>query len=54
MNIKARSVKSILLPRQRAGAGGRYDIVVKAHGGKIDLQSKEGEGSEFIITLPII
>ena len=50
MNIKARSVKSILLPLQ--GAGGRYDIVVKAHGGKIDLQSREGEGSEFTITLP--
>ena len=31
-----------------------YDIVVKAHGGKIDLQSNEGEGSQFIVTLPII
>jgi len=31
-----------------------YDIVVKAHGGAIDLNSREGEGSEFIVTLPII
>jgi signal transduction histidine kinase len=29
-----------------------YDIV-KAHGGDIKVQSKEGEGSEFIIKLPI-
>ena len=30
-----------------------YDIV-KAHGGEIKVESKEGEGSEFIIQLPII
>ncbi len=30
-----------------------YDIIVKAHGGKIDIQSKEGEGAEFIILLPL-
>jgi len=30
-----------------------YDIVAKGHGGKIDLNSKEGEGSEFIIKLPV-
>lgn len=30
-----------------------YDIVVKGHGGKIDIVSKEGEGSEFIISLPL-
>jgi signal transduction histidine kinase len=29
-----------------------YDIV-KAHGGDINVQSKEGDGSEFIIKLPI-
>src|SRR6202012_816438 len=28
-----------------------YDIIVKGHGGSIDIQSEEGEGSEFIITL---
>ena len=29
-----------------------YDIV-KAHGGEIKVESKEGEGSEFIIQLPM-
>ena len=28
-----------------------YDIV-KAHGGEIKVESKEGEGAEFIIQLP--
>jgi signal transduction histidine kinase len=27
-----------------------YDII-KAHGGEIKVETKEGEGSEFIITL---
>jgi two-component system NtrC family sensor kinase len=31
-----------------------YDIVVKGHGGTIKVNSMEGEGSEFIIRLPII
>jgi len=30
-----------------------YDIVVKGHGGKIEVNSKEGEFTEFIITLPL-
>jgi len=30
-----------------------YDIVVKGHGGKIEVDTKEGEGSEFTITLPV-
>lgn len=30
-----------------------YDIV-KAHGGELKVETKEGEGSEFIITLPIV
>ncbi|MBS1525725.1 MAG: GHKL domain-containing protein [Bacteroidetes bacterium] len=29
-----------------------YDIVVKGHGGKISVESREGEGSEFTISLP--
>ncbi len=29
-----------------------YDMVVKGHGGSIKLNSVEGEGSEFQITLP--
>jgi two-component system NtrC family sensor kinase len=30
-----------------------YDIVVKGHGGNISMDSIEGQGSEFIIKLPI-
>jgi len=29
-----------------------YDIVTKVHQGKLDVQSKEGEYTEFIITIP--
>lgn len=31
-----------------------YDIIAKGHGGSVDINSTEGEGSEFIITLPLI
>jgi two-component system NtrC family sensor kinase len=30
-----------------------YDMVVKGHGGTINVISTEGEGAEFIVTLPI-
>jgi two-component system NtrC family sensor kinase len=30
-----------------------YDIVVKGHGGKIEVNTNEGEFTEFIITLPV-
>jgi two-component system NtrC family sensor kinase len=30
-----------------------YDIIVKAHKGHINIDSKEGEGTSFIITLPL-
>jgi len=30
-----------------------YDII-KAHGGEIKAETKEGEGSEFIIQLPVV
>jgi len=29
-----------------------YDII-KAHGGEIKVESKEGEGAEFVIQLPL-
>jgi signal transduction histidine kinase/DNA-directed RNA polymerase subunit N (RpoN/RPB10) len=30
-----------------------YDMVVKGHGGTININSSEGEGSEFIVVLPV-
>jgi two-component system, NtrC family, sensor kinase len=30
-----------------------YDIITKGHGGSIQVESEEGEGSEFVIQLPI-
>jgi signal transduction histidine kinase len=30
-----------------------YDIITKGHGGELRVETKEGEGSEFIIQLPL-
>jgi signal transduction histidine kinase len=30
-----------------------YDIITKGHGGELKVETKEGEGSEFIIQLPV-
>lgn len=30
-----------------------YDIVTKAHGGELKVETTQGEGSEFIIRLPL-
>src|SRR6185295_19027006 len=30
-----------------------YDIITKMHSGKLDVETTEGEGTEFIIRLPI-
>ncbi|MEO6632206.1 MAG: ATP-binding protein, partial [Mucilaginibacter sp.] len=30
-----------------------YDIVVKAHGGKLEVESEEGQYTEFKISIPI-
>ena len=35
------------------GLGLTYDMVAKGHGGSIQVNSVEGEGSEFIVTLPV-
>jgi signal transduction histidine kinase len=31
-----------------------YDIITKGHGGEIRVETKEGQGSEFIIRLPMV
>jgi two-component system, NtrC family, sensor kinase len=31
-----------------------YDIITKGHGGTLEVETKEGEGSEFIIKIPYI
>ncbi|MEP7377010.1 MAG: ATP-binding protein [Chitinophagaceae bacterium] len=38
---------------RRTGLGLSYDII-KAHGGKIKVETKEGEGAVFAIELPIL
>ena len=30
-----------------------YNMVAKGHGGKIDVNTKEGEFTEFIVSLPL-
>jgi signal transduction histidine kinase len=30
-----------------------YDIITKGHGGELRVESREGEGSEFIVQLPV-
>ncbi len=49
MKINIISEKKFLLPLQ--GSGGY--MVVKGHGGNIEVNSKEGEFTEFTITLPL-
>ena len=29
-----------------------YDIITRGHGGELKVETKEGEGAEFIIILP--
>ncbi len=29
-----------------------YDIITKGHGGEMKVETKEGEGAEFVIQLP--
>jgi signal transduction histidine kinase len=31
-----------------------YDIITKAHGGELKVETKEGEGTTFIIHIPTI
>jgi len=49
-NAKIKSVKSINTCKSVVQT--IYDIV-KAHGGELTADTKEGEGSEFIIRLPV-
>ena len=48
--MKIKAVKSINPCRSVIQTS--YDII-KAHGGEIKVQTREGEGSEFIIQLPV-
>ena len=46
-----KSVKSINLCQSVIQT--TYDII-KAHGGEIKVETKESEGSEFIIQIPVV
>jgi two-component system NtrC family sensor kinase len=30
-----------------------YEIITKGHGGKLEVETKKGEGTTFIIRLPL-
>lgn len=45
-----KSVKSINLCQSVIQTS--YDIV-KAHGGELNVETRKGEGSEFVISLPL-
>jgi light-regulated signal transduction histidine kinase (bacteriophytochrome) len=49
--IQIASVKSINLWKSVIQTN--YDIV-KAHGGELKVETKEGEGSTFIVQLPVV
>lgn len=49
--MKIKSVQSIHPCKSVIQTG--YDIV-KAHGGELKVETKDGEGSTFIIQLPVI
>ena len=50
-NEKMKSVKSINPCSSMIQTS--YDIV-KAYGGELKVETKEGEGSEFIIQIPVV
>ncbi len=49
---KGWNILSITFSGTGLGLSLSYDIV-KAHGGEMKVETKEGEGAEFNITLPI-
>ncbi len=51
LKYKTKSVKS--LNQFKSVIQTSYDII-KAHGGEIKVETKEGEGTEFIIQLPFV
>jgi light-regulated signal transduction histidine kinase (bacteriophytochrome) len=51
MNEMIKSVESI--HRCESVIQTSYDIV-KAHGGELRMETKEGEGSAFVIQLPVV
>ena len=51
-SVKSQNLCKSLPCRQAGVIQTRYDIV-KAHGGELKVETRESEGSEFIIQLPI-
>ncbi len=31
-----------------------YDIITKGHGGHLEVETKKGEGSRFVVRLPVV
>ena len=49
--MKTKSVESI---NQCTSVIQTMDDIMKAHGGDINVKTKEGEGSEFVVQLPVV
>jgi signal transduction histidine kinase len=55
--VKARIFQPFFTTKPAGGGTGlglslSYDIVTKGHGGTLTVHSQEGQGTEFLITLP--
>ena len=53
MTEKISSLKKESLPRRQAGViQTSYDVITKGHAGHLEVETEEGQGTEFTITLP--
>lgn len=54
MNVLYENLKSVKSINQCQSVVQTFYDIVKAYGGELKVETKEGEGTEFIIQIPII